>query len=89
MYVHRHEPHIWQSIVKTILEIQAHDLNPVLKSYILLIQQTMTTNIVVYCYTVTYDEYILKLAKYYLRYFDSQSISLIFQELSSLYSIKE
>jgi hypothetical protein len=32
--VHRHGPHIWQSIVKIMFQIQTHDLNPVLKSFI-------------------------------------------------------
>jgi uncharacterized protein YlbG (UPF0298 family) len=49
----------------------------------------MTTNIVVYCYTVTQDKYIWKLTKHHLLYFDSQSISLICQELSSLHSMTE
>ena len=49
----------------------------------------MTTNSVVYRYTVTQDTYILKLTKHHLLYFDSQSISLICQELSSLHSMKE
>jgi len=49
----------------------------------------MTTNSGVYCYTVTYVEYTLKLTKYNLQYLDSQSIFLICQDVSSLQSVEE
>ena len=43
-------PHIWQLIVKIMFQMQSHELNSVVKSFIFHIQQPMTINIVVYCY---------------------------------------